>query len=171
MRKASLLSIVFGLFLVGGVQAQYCNPAVVSLIVYDEKGVELTESELNTLAAILPKQIGDADVRASETRLAPDNKSFYWWDSKEWASGRKVPALSFSNYGPCEMKLGEATLERNGQKMRLIFNITITRETGDRRPVIRAPKFQTGTFQLDLSDWSHDRHAIIPAERWKIVKG
>ena len=110
-------------------------------------------------------------MRAGEARLAPGNKTFYWWDSTDWAKGRKVPALMFSNYAPREMRLGEATLEFHGRKMRLIFNLEITRATGDRRPVIYGPRFQNGTFRLELSGWSHDPHAIMLANRWKRVKG
>lgn len=170
MRTATLLAVALLLISAGSVDAQYCNPAVVSVIVRDEKGAVLTEDDVKALAATLPQQIGDAEVRASETRLAPDNKSFYWWDQTEWANGRKVPVISFSNYGTCEMKLGEATLEYHGLKMRLTFNLEITRSTNDRRPVIEGPKFQNGAFRLDLTGWSHDPNTIIPAERWKREK-
>jgi hypothetical protein len=169
MRTVTLFAIALLLGFAGSVKAQYCNPAAVSLIVIDEKGAMLTEEDVKALAATLPKQIGDADVEASEARLAPDNKSFYWWDSTDWAKGRKIPVISFANYGTCEMRLGEATLEHHGRKMRLIFDLEITRATKNRRPVIEAPKFQNGTFRLDLTGWPHDPHTIIPRDRWKRV--
>jgi hypothetical protein len=68
------------------------------------------------------------------------------------------------------MHLTEATLERNGMKMHLIFNIDIARDTRDRRPVIDGPSFQNGSFQLDLKDWSHEPEKMIPASRWKRLK-
>lgn len=170
MRTLTLLAVVLLLGFAGSVKAQYCNPAAVSLIVRDEKGAILSEDDVKALAATLPKKIGDADVQESEARLAPDNKSFYWWDSTDWAKGEKVPVISFANYGTCEMKLGEATLEFHGLKMRLVFDLEITRATADRRPVIEAPKFQNGTFRLDLTGWPHDPHTIIPGDRWKRVR-
>jgi hypothetical protein len=55
--------------------------------------------------------------------------------------------------------------------MRLIFNIDIARTQPDRRPVIDSPPFQEGIFELDLSGWPRSENKMIPAERWKKVKG
>ena len=150
--------------------AQYCNPASVGLILRDEKGAVLTQADVKSVAERLPKEIGDASIWVGDVSFAPDNKTVYWEDSTDFEKGRKVPALMFSNSGTCTMHLTEATLERQGSKMRLIFNIDISRETRDRRPVIESPPFQNGAFQLDLKDWTHELDKPIPAARWKRVK-
>ena len=150
--------------------AQYCNPASVSLLLHNKDGTALTEAELKSIAGSLPKEIGDAKVWVGEASLAPDNKSFYWEESTEYANGKKVPALMFSNSSTCTMKLTEVTIDFGGRKMRLVFNIDIARSTEDRRPVIYAPNFQNSTFQLNLTGWSHDPNTIIPADRWKRSK-
>lgn len=49
------------------------------------------------------------------------------------------------------MHLGEATLQYGGKRMRLFFNIDITRNQDDRRPVIDSLPFQTGAFKLEMS--------------------
>ena len=78
--------------------------------------------------------------------------------------------MEFANAGTCTMHLTEATLTYRHKRMRLIFNIDITRTQHDRRPVIDSLPFQEGTFELDLSGWSHDGDKLIPAERWKKVR-
>src|SRR5262249_49664914 len=102
---------------------------------------------------------------------AGDGKSFYWPESSDWKKGERVPALEFANAETCAMHLSEVTLTYHGRRMRLVFNIDITRAQPDRRPVIDSPPFQDGAFELDLSDWSHNRDQIIPAEKWKKVNG
>jgi hypothetical protein len=151
-------------------QAQYCNPASVALILRDSKGTVLTETDVKSVAAALPKEIGDATIWVGEVSFAPDNTTVYSDTSTDFEKGRKVPALMFSNAATCTMKLTEATLEHKGQKMHLIFNIDISRETRDRHPAVDAPKFQNGTFRLDLSHWSHPEDKLIPAINWKRPK-
>jgi hypothetical protein len=167
MRAFNLLTFSLVLLFATIAQAQSCNPATVSLVVHDEKGAILTESDLKTLAAALPGSIGDAEISVGEVSLAPDEKSFYWDESTDFPKGKKVPALHFSNAATCVMNLGEVMLEFHGRKMQLRFNIEIDRSTNDRRPVVQSPKFQNGLFELDLKDWSHDRNGIIPSDRWK----
>lgn len=150
--------------------AQYCNPAVVSYIVRDEKGKVLTETELKSVHEQLPKLIGDAQTHLGDISFADDGKSYYWRDSVDWPKGEKVPSLEFINNGTCTMHLSEAVLTYHNKNMRLIFNIEITREQHDRRPVIDSLPFQEGTFALDLNGWSHDANKVIPPERWKKVK-
>lgn len=152
------------------IRAQSCNPASVGLLLRDEKGALLSEVDVKSIAASLPKEIGDAGVWVGDTSLAADNKTFYWEEQTVFSTGKKTPALMFTNAGTCTMKLSEVTLEHQGKKMRLTFDIEITRETRDRRPIIDLPKFQNGAFRLDLAGWSHDPHTIIPADRWKSVK-
>jgi hypothetical protein len=170
MRLLIFATILILSSLVTTTRAQYCNPAVVSLIVRDSKGEVLTEADLKSIAAALPKEIGDATVWVGDVSFAADNETFYWPESGEADKGRKVPALMFSNVATCTMKLSEATLEYKGEKMRLVFNIEISRATQDRRPAIDAPKFQNAAFQLDLTTWSHARDKLIPASNWKPLK-
>jgi hypothetical protein len=165
--SASFIVILVTFIAAVTAQAQSCNPAVVSLVVRDAKGEVLSEADLKSVAATLPKEIGDADLSVGEVSIAPDNKTFYWPESTDWPKGQKMPALEFANASTCTMELTEATLNHKGQTMRLIFNIKIERATADRRPVIEAPKFQNGTFQLDLTTWSHARNELIPATFWK----
>lgn len=149
--------------------AQYCNPAMVSYLVRDEQGNKLSEAALQSVREQLPDSVGDARIFAGETSLAADGRTFYRTESAEWANGLKVPSLDFINNRTCAMRLGEVTLTWHNKKMRLIFNLEITREQRDRRPVVEALPFQEGTFALDLNDWSHDPNTVIPAERWKKV--
>jgi hypothetical protein len=167
MRAFNLLTLCLLLLFATIAQAQSCNPATVSLIVHDETGAILTESDLKMLAAALPESIGDAGVSVAEVSLAPDEKSFYWDESTDFQKGRKVPALLFSNAATCTMNLGDVVLLFHRRKMRLRFNIEIDRSTKDRRPVVQSPKFEHGVFELDLKDWSHDKNGIIPSNRWK----
>ena len=153
------------------VRAQRCNPAHVSYIVRDENGQVLDEAKLKSIGEQLPNLIGDAQTSVGEVSFADDGNRFYWQDSVDWAKGKKVPALSFFNIAECEMRLTEATLTYQNKTMRLIFNIQIARVQHDRRPVIDSLPFQDGTFELDLSDWTRDEDKVIPAERWKKVKG
>lgn len=149
--------------------AQYCNPATVSLIVRDERGKALTEAELKSVAAQLPKSIGDAQIYVGETSFAADGKTFNWPESVAWAQGQKVSSLQFSNSSTCTMQLGEVTLTHHDKKMRLIFNLKIARQQPDRRWVIDSLPFQEGTFVLDLRGWSHSTDEMIPAGRWMAV--
>ncbi len=150
--------------------AQSCNPAVVSYIVRDEKGKALTGTALNSVYEQLPKFIGDAQTFIGENSFADDGKTFYWPESVDWPKGTKAPTLQFINSATCTMRLTEATLTYHNKKMRLIFNLEITRAQPDRRPVIDSLPFQEGTFRLDLNGWSPDPKKVIPAERWKRVK-
>jgi hypothetical protein len=152
------------------IHAQYCNPATVSYIVRDENGQMLSAAELMSVCELLPKSIGEARVYAGESSFADDGKTFYWSESSEWEKGVKVPSLQFINNATCTMNLAEVTLIYHGKKMRLVFNVEIARAQPDRRPVIDSLPFQEGTFELDLSDWSHDTDKIISSERWKQVK-
>jgi hypothetical protein len=169
--RISIYSTLLLLSLFSNTHAQYCNPASVSLVLHNQAGEILTEADVKNVASKLPKDIGDANIWVGEAWIAPDNKTFYWEeDSEERAKAKKLPALNFSNSGTCTMHLTEATLDYNGLKLHLVFNIDIARDTKDRRPVIIAPRFQTGTFRLDLTGWSHDPKTLIPATRWKRVK-
>lgn len=150
--------------------AQYCNPAMVSYIVRDENGEVLSAAALKSVCEQLPKSIGEARVYAGETSFANDRRTFYWTESVEWAKGEKVPSLHFSNNETCVMHFAEVTLTHQDKKMRLIFNIEITRAQPDRRPVIDSLPFQEGTFALDLNGWSHDTDKIIPSEKWNQVE-
>jgi hypothetical protein len=152
-------------------RAQSCNPAVVNYIVRDEGGKVLSAAELKSVYEQLPKSIGDARMDIGEVSFADDGKSFYWPESVDWEKGKKAPSLQFANAETCTMRLTEATLTYNNKRMRLIFNIDIARKQPDRRPVIDSAPFQEGIFELDLSGWSHDVDKVIPAERWKKVKG
>ena len=151
--------------------AQSCNPAVVNYIVRDEGGKVLSEAELKSVYEQLPKSIGDARTDVGEVSLYDDGKSFYWPESVDWKKGTKVPSLQFANAETCTIHLTEATLTYHNKRMRMIFNIDIARKQPDRRPVIVSPPFQEGAFELDLSGWSHYEDKVIPAERWKKVKG
>ena len=152
-------------------RAQSCNPAVVSYIVRDEKGNVLTETQLKEVYEQLPKAIGDAHTFLGEVSFAADGKSFYRPESVEFEKGKKVPALEFINSETCTMQLSEVTLTYHQKKMRLIFNIGIERSQADRRPVVDSPKFQEGAFELNLSGWPGEGDRMIPATRWKPVKG
>ena len=160
-----------GLLLPAASYAQSCNPAVVTYIVRDETGKVLSADELKTVAAQLPKQIGDATTSVSETSFADDNTTYYWPESVEWAQGNKLPSLQFSNAGICAMRFSEVTLTRNNKRMRLIFNIEILRFQEDRRPVVDSLPFQSGTFRLDLGNWTHHKDKMIPASHWKRIRG
>lgn len=149
--------------------AQSCNPAMVSYFVRDENGRLLTEAALKSVREQLPESVGEARVFTGQTSLAEDGKTFHWNESADWAKGVKVPSLQFINNEACAMRFGEVRLTYRGKKMRLIFNLEITRAQPDRRPVIDSLPFQEGTFALDLNGWSHQRKAVIPAERWKKV--
>lgn len=170
-------SIALALFLglmpgaTGGLtHAQSCNPAVVSLIVRDERGNVLSEAELKSISEQLPDSIDDARVNIGEVSFAEDGKTFYWPESVDWGKGKKVPALKFVNNETCTMRLTEVTLTYRNKKMRLIFNIDIARTQPDRRPVIDSLPFQEGTFSLDLNGWPRDEDKMIPSGRWKKVR-
>ena len=147
--------------------AQSCNPAAVHYIVRDEKGAVISKTELNAIYEQIPKQIDDGDTSLSEVSFAPDNQTFYWSESVDWEKGTKVPVLLFANASTCTLHFTEVTLQYHEKKMRLLFNIDITRSQDDRRPVIESLPFQNGTFKLDLTGWSHERDKVVPAMRWK----
>jgi hypothetical protein len=165
-----LLALFFLTLMVGPTYAQSCNPAAVHYIVRDEKGNVLSETDLKSIAELVPKQIGDATTSVGETSFAPDNVTFYWPESIEWDKGTKVPSLDFSNAGICALRFSEITLTYHNKKMRLIFDLEILRFQEDRRPVVNSIPFQAGTFRLDLRGWKHDRDKMIPATHWKKVK-
>jgi hypothetical protein len=149
---------------------QSCNPAVVDYIIRDEKGQVLTDAEVKSIVAQLPKEVGNAGVSDTEISFAPHKKTYYWPESVEWKDGTKVPALSFANASTCTLHLEEITLTYHNKKMRLIFNIDIARSQNDRRPVVDSLRFQEGTFKLDLTGWTKDEDKLIPANRWKKVR-
>ena len=151
-------------------RAQYCNPAAVGYIVRDENGKVLNGAAVKSIVEQLPKSIGDARVGVGETSLAGDGRTFYWSESADWQKGEKVASLQFFNVETCTMRLTEVTLTYHNKKMRLIFNLAITREQEARRPVIESLPFQEGTFALDLNGWSPDPTRVIASERWKRVK-
>src|SRR5262245_52649113 len=131
--------------------AQSCNPAAVNYIVRDEAGKVLSEAELKSVSEQLPKSIGDAHTYVGEVSFADDGKSFYWPESSDWQKGKKAPSLEFANAETCSMRLTEVTLTYHNKRMRLIFNIDITKAQPDRRPVIDSLPFRDGAFELDLS--------------------
>ena len=147
--------------------AQSCNPAVVDYIIRDEEGKILSEADLKMIAEQLPKTIGGASVDVGQVSLADDLKFYYRPESSDWPKGRKQPALEIADAATCTLHLTEITLTFHGKKMRLLFNIDITRGQSDRRPVIDSPPFQEGTFTLDMRDWQPDRNKVIPSEKWK----
>ena len=149
--------------------AQSCNPAVVDYLIRDEKGQILSEADVKSIAAQLPKQVGNANVGDSQVSFAEDKKTYYWPESVDWEKGTRLPALSFANASTCTLHLEEVTLTYKSKKMRLIFNIDIARGQNDRRPVVDSLRFQEGTFKLDLSGWTKDEDKIIPASRWKKI--
>lgn len=151
-------------------RAQSCNPAVVNYIVRDESGQVLSAAELKTVYEQLPQAIGAARTYMGEVSFKADGKSYYWPESADWGKGRKVPSLGFANAETCAMPLTEVTLTYHDRKMRLIFNLDVTRTQPDRRQVIDSQPFQTGTFKLDLNGWSRNENEVIPAERWKKVE-
>ena len=166
----TILLLVF-LTTIRGVEAQSCNPAVVSYVVRDEKGTVLSETELQTIYANLPKTIGDAGLETGQVSLAEDGQSFYWPESVDWSKGKKQPALEFANARTCTMELSEVTLTYHDRRMHLIFNVKIDRTQPNRRPVVDSLPFQEGTFVLDLKSWSGEPEKVIPARHWKKVTG
>jgi hypothetical protein len=152
------------------IRLQSCNPAVVNYLVRDENGKLLSETELKSVYEQLPKSLGDGSTYVGEVSFADDGTSFYWPESVDWKNGRKVPSLHFADAKTCSMHLDEVTLTYRNKRMRLIFNIDITRAQPDRRPVIDSLPFQEGAFVLDLRGWSRDTDKMIPAERWKKVR-
>jgi hypothetical protein len=164
------LTVLAACMSAGLTRAQSCNPAVVSLIVRDEKGNVLSEAELKSISKQLPESIGDARVHIGETSFADDGRTFHWPESAEWKNGNRVWSLQFINNETCTMRLTEATLTYHNKVMRLIFKIDIARDQLDRRPVIDSPPFQEGAFELDLNGWSRDKDRMIPAQRWKKIK-
>jgi hypothetical protein len=136
-------------------------------MIRDEQGRVLSEAELKTLAQQLPETIGDATLYATEVSLADDQKSYYWPESVDWSKGKKQPALGFANAGTCTMHLTEVTLEYHNKKMRLLFNLDISRTQRDRRMVVDSLPFQEGTFVLYMSGRGTDTNQIVPAEWWK----
>jgi hypothetical protein len=149
--------------------AQSCNPAVVDYLVRDEKGKPLSETELKLVAEQLPRTINDATVSIDQVSFRSDMHTYYWPESIGWPKGQKQSALEFANAGTCTLHLTEVNLTYHGKKMRLIFDVDISRNQQDRRPVIDALPFQEGAFSLDLSGWSHETEKLIPAARWKKV--
>ena len=150
--------------------AQSCNPASVFYIVRDEQGKVVGTADLASIAAQLPKTIGDAKTGANEISVKPDKFTYYWHEDADYDRGSKMPALLFSNAATCTMHLGEATINYHGKTMRLIFNIDISRTQDDRQQVIDSLTLQNGTFQLDLKGWGREREKIIPATHWKKVR-
>jgi len=137
--------------------------------VHDESGRLLSESELKALHEQLPKSIGDADTFLSEISLVDDGKSFYRPESVNFDKGKKIPALGFANAKTCTMHLSEVTLVYHEKKMRLIFNIDITRYQNNRRPVIDSLTFQEGTFEFDKTELP-EADELVPSTTWKKVK-
>jgi len=146
---------------------QSCNPASVFYIVRDERGKVVSTADLASIAAQLPKNIGDATTGANEVSFKPDKQTYYWHEDADFEKGSRMPALLFANAATCTMHLGEVTINYHGKTMRLIFNIDIDRTQDDRQQVIDSVKLQNGTFRLDLKGWNRERDKIIPAENWK----
>jgi hypothetical protein len=167
--KIAVLGILMGLLFLPlmSVSAQSCNPAVVDYIVRDEKGNVLSGEELKTIQQKLPETIGNAGTAVSEVSFTSDGVTYYWPESVDWDKGKKVPSLEFANAGTCTLNLPRVELAYHGMKMTMIFEISIERHQDDRRQVIDSLPFQSGTFSLDLSGWSHSRDKMIPATRWK----
>lgn len=169
MNAKCLLLLLLFLLPLSSSKAQSCNPASVYYIVRNEKGVVLSKTELQTIYDQMPKQIGDATVGVNEVSFTPDRKTYYWPESADWDKGMKVPALLFSNAGTCTLHLTEVSLMYHGRSMRLLFNVDIARHQEDRRQVIESPRFQAGTFRLDLTKWNHAEDKLIPAVHWRRV--
>lgn len=148
---------------------QSCNPAVVDYIIRDEKGVVLSEADVNSIAGLLPKTVDNGTVAPTQISFASDKQKYYWPEDVEWKDGTKVSALGFANAATCTLHLTEVTLTYHNQKMRLIFNIDIARQQDDRRPVVDSLPFHEGTYSLDLKDWTKERDKLIPATRWKKI--
>ena len=167
--KIRVLAILAGLLLlpITSAMAQSCNPAVVDYIVRDETGKILGGEELKTIHQQLPETIGNGATSVSEVSFTSDGVTYYWPESVEWDKGKKVPALEFANAGTCTLNLPQVELSYHGQKMILIFNISIDRSQDDRRPVIDSLPFQSGTYVLDLSGWTRSPELMIPATHWK----
>jgi hypothetical protein len=167
------LGISLIILLISGVAslsyAQSCNPAVVSYLVRDENGKLLGEPELKAVQEQLPKSIGDADTFLGEISLAEDGKSIYRPESVNFANGKKMPALEFINAKTCTMHVSEVILVYHEKRMRLIFDIDITRNQSNRRPVIDSLVFQEGTFEFDKS-LLPEGDELVPANSWKKVK-
>ena len=146
--------------------AQSCNPASVFYIVRDESGKVVSTADLASIAAQLPKTIGDATTGANEISVKPDKLTHYWHEDADFEKGSRMPALLFANAATCTMHLGEVTIKYQGKTMRLIFNINIDRTQDDRQQVIDSVRLQDGTFHLDLKGWTGERETIIPARYW-----
>lgn len=167
--KIKVLGLILGLLFLPltTVTAQFCNPAVVDYIVRDGKGTVLSGDELKTIHQQLPETIGNATTAVSEVSFKSDGVTYYWPESVDWETGKKVSALEFANASTCTLNLPRVELAYQGMKMTLIFEISIERKQDDRRMVIDSLPFQNGVFTLDLSGWSHSRDQMIPASRWK----
>jgi len=167
--KIEVLVILLGLLFLPlmSVSAQSCNPAAVNYIVRDEKGNALSGEELKSIHQQLPETIGNAVTAISEVSFTSDSVTYYWPESVDWEKGKKVSSLEFANAATCTLNLPRVDLEYHGMKMTMIFEISIERHQDDRRLVIDSLPFQSGTFTLDLSGWSHSRDKMIPATRWK----
>jgi len=170
MSKSVWFVVLLVLLFARPASAQSCNPVAVHYIVRDETGRVLTNNELTELASQLPRQIGDATTSVTDTSFAPDNKTFYWPEDTQWESGTKVATLTFANAAICAMHFSEITLHHKNKTMRLIFGIDLPRYQPDRRPVVDSLPFQSGTFRLDLTGWTHDKDKLIPAARWKKLR-
>lgn len=125
------------------------------------------DADLQSVYAHLPKTIGNAKVDISRVSLAKDNKTYYWPESVEFPTGRKIPTITFANAATCTLHLEDVTLQFHDKTMRLIFKIDIARSQEDRRPVVDSLPFKEGTFYLDLAGWTKERDKVIPANRWK----
>jgi hypothetical protein len=150
--------------------AQSCNPASVFYIVRDEREKVVSTADLASIAAQLPKTIGDATTGANEISVKPDKLTYYWHEDADFEKGSKMPALLFANAATCTMHLGEVIIKHHGITMRLLFNIDIDRRQDDRQQVIESVKLQNGTFRLDLKGWTRVRDQIIPATFWSRVE-
>lgn len=149
-------------------RSQSCNPAVVSYLVRDEKGEVLSEPDLKSISAGLPKTIGDATVYIHDVSFVDDTLQTYFWpESVDYPKGKKLPTLGFANAATCTMHLSEVTLAWHGQQMHLIFNLDVDRTQRARRIVIDSLPFQEGTFALDLDGWPGDPDRLISSARWK----
>lgn len=146
---------------------QSCNPATVSYIIRDESGQVINEAEMQSVVEKLPKTVDNGAVVATQVSMAEDKLHYFWPESVEFPKGEMKRALEFANAAECTLHLTEVTLTFHGKKMKLIFNLDIARSQSDRRIVVDSLPFQEGTFELEMTGWSHDRDRLVPATFWK----
>ena len=143
--------------------AQSCRPAVLSYIVRDAKGKNLSEAELQAVHKQMRGQPADG---VDAIALAADG-SLVGYSAKETKT--EFAAITYADAAECKLKIGEFTLGYAGKTMRLIVNLDIDRRTY----VIDSLPFRNGTFKLDQKGLSSEAYydQIVPAKRWKKISG